>query len=275
MVAAVRNCQAEVQALGERSDHVEDPLGEYCTSFNTLIDAHSDDILWLKGKIADFEDRSRRNTPKIRGIPETVLTSQLPQYTRWNTLKIRGISKTVLTSQLPQFVQELFSALAPALSTLELTVDRVHRVPKTSFLAEVPRDVLLRLHFYCIKEFLLDEFRKSTQLPEQYSSLRFLPDLSRHTLQCRWNLATITKAHHHQIPHKWQYPATLSITHSGATIAVSTLDEGLNALRQLGIITDISPGPSQPAIPLTIHSDWQIVTHKCSHRKRKTPKGGS
>lgn len=83
----------------------------------------------MKDKLADLEDRSKRNNLKIRGIPETVKVTQLPQ-----------------------FVQDMFLALAPALSALELTVDRVHRVPKPPFLADdVPRGVLLRLHFYRAK----------------------------------------------------------------------------------------------------------------------------
>lgn len=142
-----------VATMRERVDYVENAMGEYSISFNTLVDshnAHSNDHMWLKDKIADLEARSRQNNLKIRGITETVLASQLLQY-----------------------VHELFSDLVPSLSTLELTVDRVHRVPKSSFLAEeVPRDVLIRLHFYRTKELLLDAFRKSTQCPEQYASLQ-------------------------------------------------------------------------------------------------------
>lgn len=102
--------------MGKRVDHVEQAMGEYSTSFNTLVDAHSahsDEILQIKDKLAYLEDRSRSNNLKVRRIPETVNATQLLQY-----------------------VQDMFSALAPELSVLELTMDKVHRVPKPPFLAD-------------------------------------------------------------------------------------------------------------------------------------------
>lgn len=47
-------------------------MGAYSVSFNTLVDAqnnHKENIPWLKAKIADLEDRSRRNNLKITGVP--------------------------------------------------------------------------------------------------------------------------------------------------------------------------------------------------------------
>lgn len=117
-----------MQALRERVDHVENTMGKYSMSFNILVDAHgahNDEILWLKDKIVDLEDSCRRNNLKIRGSPKMVFESQLLKY-----------------------VHDLLTSLAPRFSALELTVDRVHRVPKPSFLAaKVSRNVLLRLNF--------------------------------------------------------------------------------------------------------------------------------
>lgn len=181
-----------------------------------MVEAHTaqgEDISWMKDNIADLEDRSRRNNLKIRGIPKSVPSAQLPQY-----------------------AQDLFSAITPAMSALEHTVDRIHRihrVPKSFLADDVPRDVLLRMHFYTAKECILEAFHKSDQRPAQYTSLQLLPDLSRHTLQHRRNLATITKAlRNHHILDKWKYPVTLSITYNGTTPTVSTLEEGLITLRQ-------------------------------------------
>lgn len=75
--------KTEVQDLGDSLDHVEDKMGEYVTSFNTLVDAHEaqkEDLTWIKNKLADLEDRSRCNNLTIRGIPEMVSVSQLPHY---------------------------------------------------------------------------------------------------------------------------------------------------------------------------------------------------
>lgn len=68
LVSSVKKCQLEAQALGERIDHMEQTMGDYSTSFYTPVDthnAHNEQIMWLKDKIGDLQDRSRRNNIKI------------------------------------------------------------------------------------------------------------------------------------------------------------------------------------------------------------------
>lgn len=209
--------------------------------------AHFEELEWLKAKVSDLEDRSRGNNIKIRGISETIPPIQLQQY-----------------------VKELFSALVLTLSTTELSIDRIHRLLKASFLAsEVPRDVLLRVHFYQSKELIISVFRINNTLPEEYSGLQLLLDLSRHTLKKHKNLATITKVlRNHNIPHRWKYPASLSIMHNGSTSLITSMEEGLQALRQWGIL----PQPSQPANPApapeSLLTDWQVKSRKRSAKKK-------
>lgn len=230
-------------------NQVEHKMEEYTSSYNVMVEAHTaqgEDISWIKDKLADLEDRSRRNNLKLRGIPESVPPSQLLQY-----------------------AQALFSTLIPEATASDLLVDRIHRVPKPSFLPDdTPRDVLMRVHYYHIKDRILQASRKQKNIPQQYAAIRVLPDLSRHTLQFRRNLMTITKAlRNHNILHKWKYPATLSITHNGHTILVTTLEEGLKALRNWGIISDQPAQHVPPQGPTPIQSDWQIVSHKRSNKK--------
>lgn len=138
-------------------------MGNYSTSFNSLVDVHNThtgELTWIKDKIADLENRSRRNNIKIRGMTESVPPQQLQQY--------------ALT---------LFSSMPPALSAQDLTIDKIHRLPKPSFLAaEIPRDVLLRVHCYHIKE-IMATFRKAESLPKHYANIQLLPDLYKHMLQ--------------------------------------------------------------------------------------------
>lgn len=66
-------------------NQVEDKMCEVTSSFNALVDSHTshqNDLMFLKAKVADLEDRSCRNNLKIRGIPETVQTHQLPHFVR-------------------------------------------------------------------------------------------------------------------------------------------------------------------------------------------------
>lgn len=155
MTAGINHCQREVQALGRRVDHIEQYMSDFTSSFNTMVDAHSnhdEEIAWLKNKVADLEDRSRRNNIKIRGIPETIPVTQLQSYT-----------------------QVLFSTLLPSLSPQDLIVDRIHCIPKPAFLPEnTPRDVLLRVHYYHIKEQILTTSRRTDNRHPQYAKLQLL-----------------------------------------------------------------------------------------------------
>lgn len=247
MVRGINECQREVKAIGHRVHQVENKMEEYTAAYNVIVEAHTahgEDITWIKDKLADLEDRSRRHNLKLRGIPEDVPPTQLLQC-----------------------VQTLFSTLVPEASAHDLLVDRIHRVPKPSFLPDtIPRDLLLRMHFFHIKDRVLQASRRPENIPQQYANIRLLPDLSRHTLQRCRNLLTITKAlSNHKILHKWKYPVTLSITHDGITVTVSTLEEGINALRRWNIIPD-QPNP-QSVGPTIIQNEWQVVSYKLSNKK--------
>lgn len=80
MMQYISNFKAEVGEMGGRLDHIEKKIGDYSSAYNTLVDAYndqSDDINWLKYKMANLEDRSRRNNVNIWGVPEAVLPAQL------------------------------------------------------------------------------------------------------------------------------------------------------------------------------------------------------
>lgn len=116
MLQCVNNFKTEMGALGGRVNHIEEKMGDFASSHNTLIDAHidhSEELTWLRSKVADLEDRSRRNNVKIRGVPETVLPTQLQQY-----------------------AHDLIKTLLPAISESEIHVDRIHRLPKPAHLPD-------------------------------------------------------------------------------------------------------------------------------------------
>lgn len=105
------------------------------TSVDTNTD-QADDVDWLKAKVGDLEDRSRRNNLKVNGILESITTSQMQRY-------VRDACLTAIS----------------ALSSTDLTIDHIHRVPKLAHIpASVRRDVLLRIHFFQVKEQLFNTF---------------------------------------------------------------------------------------------------------------------
>lgn len=81
MMDCMRNFKVEVSELimWRRK------FGEYASSYNSLVDAYNDqseEVTWLKAKVADIEDRSCKNYVKIWGIPEAKQPAQLQKYAR-------------------------------------------------------------------------------------------------------------------------------------------------------------------------------------------------
>lgn len=137
-------------------DHIERKMGKFAGSHNTLTDAHNeqdDEMEKLKAKVADMEDRSRRNNVKLRGVPESVLNSQLNQY-----------------------ACDLIRAVLPSILIPEIIIDRIHCLPKPSYLPDdVPHDVIMRVHFYHVKDQLMYNFAKQNNC--QSKSMRISPSL--------------------------------------------------------------------------------------------------
>lgn len=119
-------------------------------------DGNEEEMEIIRGKIADMEDRSRRNNMKIRGSPESVRQGDL---------------RTYATS--------LIAEILPDLTALDITIDRIDHLPKPSYLPEqTPRDVILCLHFYHTKEQKMAAMRTKERIPPQYHNLQFYADLS-------------------------------------------------------------------------------------------------
>lgn len=227
--------KSEMVHTGNKIGQIEKQMAVMTETVNDLVDAHDhtrDEHHWVRAKMADLEDRSRRNNVKIRGIPENILPADLNTYAR-----------------------TLISTLLPDLPPIETIVDRIHRLPKPPHLpAEVPRDTLMRIHFYHAKDMLLAQSRRLGQLPAPYSKLQLFPDISQFTRQQRRQLQTITKPlHNHKIPFQWGFPTKLVVTKNGARHNIHTVEEGIKLLRTWGIIPEVDQ-PTQPSHPGNSHA---------------------
>ncbi|CAH2283913.1 Hypothetical predicted protein [Pelobates cultripes] len=70
----------DVQAIGERMAHLEDKMEKVIEAHNTLVDTYTMFQTWiqqLETKEVDFEDRTRRNNIRLRGISEDVKQPEL------------------------------------------------------------------------------------------------------------------------------------------------------------------------------------------------------
>lgn len=83
MMECVQNFKVEVQELGGRVYHIEKKMGKFASSHKTLIDAQNDqedELEKLKAKVAEFQDCSRLNNVKIRGVPESVQSAHAKSF---------------------------------------------------------------------------------------------------------------------------------------------------------------------------------------------------
>lgn len=84
-------------------------------TINDLVDVYEEsreEHLWIKAKLADLEDRSRRNNVKLCSILEMVQMCDPHIYAR-----------------------DMMSALVTVVSAIELTINSIHFIPKPEHLA--------------------------------------------------------------------------------------------------------------------------------------------
>lgn len=96
-------------------------VGEFVCTFNELVDAHSDrreEVKWIKAKLADLEDHSRRSNLKNCGIPESVNSPDLRAY-------------------FTKLLSDLLADVPPS----ELFIDCQNLLDKA------PRDTIFHIHF--------------------------------------------------------------------------------------------------------------------------------
>ncbi|CAH2325005.1 Hypothetical predicted protein [Pelobates cultripes] len=162
----------------------------------------------------DIEDRSRRNNIRLRGVTEEVSGQELVTY-----------------------VTEMLQALLPEIPTEKLLLDRIHRVPKPQQLPDsTPRDIIMRLHFFHIKEQILWANRNNKGIPEKFKEVLMFMDLLAETLRRqRLYKGTVDQLRHNSIPYRWGYPAKLIIRKEGEITTITTPAEGLEVLRKWDI----------------------------------------
>lgn len=80
----------------------------------------------------------------------------------------------------------------PALSDIERCIDRAHPIPKPKFLLDtVPRDILVRVHYYHVKERVMIMTRQNPAVPEQFAGISLYSDISQQTAMNRKKLALL------------------------------------------------------------------------------------
>ena len=103
--------------------------------------------------------------------------------------------------------------------------------------------------------------RKHESIPQQYQDLQFYADLSQYTLLKRRNLNTVTKVlRNHRIIYRWGYPTKISVTKDNRTFTITSLEKGLDLLKEWGILPDSTEAQSIDRTPRRVEPEWKQVT---------------
>lgn len=237
---------SQVQELGQRVSDAEQKLDEIADTIESDrqdISDHAERLATMELKLEDLENRSRRANVRIRGLPET-------------------------HTDLKGTVTTLFKALLPGTTEELLRFDRIHRALVKPRNADVPRDIILRLHYPEVRDAIMAAARNLDPLPGMTPQVRLYTDLAPSTLERRRSFRPVTLALlKHNVKYRWGFPFSLSFTIRNRTYIVRSFNEAQEALKSVDISLedlDAYPKPQRSARPAR---SWTTV--KPTTRQRR------
>lgn len=112
-----------------------------------------DQLKSAQARIDDLENRSRRDNFQVRELPESIM-------------------------DVHNAVQDIIKSLIPTIPAHKLELDRAHRSLGPFRKDGLPRDVVVKPHYYSIKEEIMKISRQQDQLQYQGSPIQLFSDIS-------------------------------------------------------------------------------------------------
>lgn len=184
-------------------------------------------------RIDDLENRSRRENFRIRGLPESIT----------DTISV---------------VQDFLKQIIPDIPSHKLEIDRAHRTLGPLRKDGLPRDIVVKLHYFSVKEEVMKKCRYQQPLMCRGHTIQVFADISPTTIQKRRSLKPLlTVLSQREIKYKWTFPFALKFDYKGKTHSFRCLQDGERLLLDLRLIsqesamdmTNLSAGPSKRPSP--------------------------
>ncbi|XP_063300320.1 uncharacterized protein LOC134588112 [Pelobates fuscus] len=162
-------------------------------------------------KLANAEDRSRRNYLRIMGIPYKI-----------DSLELQSYFQTMVKSALP------------TAKNTDLLLDRIHRLPKPGNApAAAPKDVIVRFHYYHIKEEFLGAVPTSG-LTRDYSGMKVFQDFSAQTMRRRREFQLFTaELRRRGIRYRWGFTVKVLFLIDGRNLIIKSPEEGMELINSM------------------------------------------
>lgn len=209
--------RSDFQNLGARMEAIEHKLDITVSRANQNtehIHVIQEQLEVALNRIDDLENRSRRDNFRVRGIPESI-------------------------TDVPKAIQELIKSLIPELPPpIKLELDRAHRSLGPPRKDGSPRDVVVKPHFYSVKEEIMKISRQQSRILFQGQEIQIFADISPTTIQKRRALKPLLLIlTQREIKYWWAFPFTLKFTLKGKTHSFTTFPEGERVLLSLKLIS--------------------------------------
>lgn len=153
-----------------------------------ITTTHSLHLIDMNRQIEDLDNRGRRNSIRIRGVPESVTHDRI---------------KPALTSTFNNLIER------PEQSPINF--DRAHRAlrPRAQD-GNPPRDIICCLPNYSLKEDILQKARSKEQIVFEEAMIQLFQDISPITLKNRRALKPLLEVLRHKgINYRWKFPFAL------------------------------------------------------------------
>ncbi|CAH2285070.1 Hypothetical predicted protein [Pelobates cultripes] len=176
---------------------------------------------------------------------------------RWKNIKIRGLPDTVTTAEIPHLIRRLLTQLFSAKQAKLMQLDSCYRLPAPPASARGGhRDVIIRFRNGPDKQAFMSATRNKSPYSFEEHQLTFYPDLSRATLDWRRSLrplmAVLTQF---KVLYRWGTPRSLLIPQESGTLKVLESAEDIpNTLQKLGL--PATPEGLPTSAPVTQPSTW-------------------
>ena len=242
----------------DRLEEVERSVEETVSTLqahDAILNDHTAQIQQLMLSQDDQENRARRNNIRVRGLPETVESKDLASV-----------------------VIAIFNGLLQKDKEAIIELDRVHRAlgPKNPNI-NYPRDVICRVHFFAVKDAIMQAARAQDSILFEETRIHLLPDVSKLTLDLRRALKPLTGAlQAKQIKYHWGFPFQLSASHDGKSAVFRTLGDLPKFLGTFELpMTSLPDWPLHAANPgFQPSNSWKKQTKK-PKPKRPRPEASS
>ena len=220
--------KADLQNIGVRMDAIEQAVDNTAarTNQNTnCIQSLQDQLEIALSKLDDLENRSRRYNFRIRGIPEGVVN-------------------------IPDAVKSFIKNVIPDIPDHKLELDRAHRALQPPRQDGLPRDVVVKPHYYSVKEEVMKRTRNRDDLIIQGNKLQIFADISPTTIQKRRSLKPLLGVLlQKSIKYRWSFPFRLQFDFRDKSYGFSSFRDGEQLLLRLGLITQELPPQESPIRP--------------------------